>query len=179
MLGCCLYPWGITQLSTHLSLAGGRRVQVKPVESEFERAWVVFGWGTTCFSNPRLASGVKRPQTSQGPTEAGREAFARQVCRKVFGFEMNRAQSKRSSWFKSMAGLGTLVSVSATQPKARTSNISTGAGKNLNKGQNRKVWKCLQCLNATRIKMKDMGIVCKWLHLQTEETERLAVVNFN
>lgn len=119
MLGCCLYPWGITQLSTHLSLAGGRWVQVKPVEPEFERAWVVFGWGTTCFSNPRLASGVKRPQTSLGPTEAGREAFVRQVCRKVFGFEMSRAQSKRSSWFKSMAGLGTLVSVSATQPKAR------------------------------------------------------------
>ena len=50
---------------------------------------------TTCFSNPRLASGITGPRHTWA-TEAGREVFERQVCREVFGFEMIRAQSKRS-----------------------------------------------------------------------------------
>ena len=37
----------------------------------------------------------KGPDIS-GATEAGREVFERRVCREVFGFEMSRAQSKRS-----------------------------------------------------------------------------------
>ena len=61
---------------------------------------------TTCFSNPRLASGITGPRHTWA-TEAGREVFERQVCREVFGFEMIRAQSKRSWYLKSIVGPGT------------------------------------------------------------------------